>query len=445
VGADESLSLAHDTDVGQVTLSGLPVGAAGGASLTPVEGVELSFDCADGRLCEAIVDADQPGGEPRVGPSALAFVSRLLGADVGAALRQPGLPDGIRVAAIAQRDLMRALSRLARLDAARLTSPVAQSPLWSVEAAQLATAAKLRARAAAETRRATEMVKRAGGSAARVLAAAAPAVADLIEGTEPRLAKKLREHAPDSRAKAAAAPAPPPWACVPSPGAEEAGCGLGSGRLQWWLDPRLVPTTIFQYGAWPGYELSVRAQRASLVVELQLVPGADRKALRDCRVRVVVPASRTVAAAAPLRETDTCLVCAELPSPAPGTEAWVEVVDDEDRPVLSGRLHRIRRAMRWADAALGATRRPAWLDDGQQASLATQAWERCAQDWAAAGDADRAYLAAVRRNHLSPMFSAPVLAPAEVGDGTEPVSDWAKQVADRPPLAEPPFLAETAT
>jgi hypothetical protein len=445
VGADEALTLAHDEDVGQVTLAGLPVGAAGGASLTPVEGVELSFDCADGRLCDVVVDTDHPGKAAAVKPSALGFVSRLLGANVEAALQRPGRRDGSRIVTATPRDVLAALSRLARLDAARLTSPVAQSPLWTVEAAQLAARAQLRTRATAETRRAADLVRRASGSAARMLAAAAPAVADLVEETDPRLAKKLREHAAAGPGRSAAAAAPAPWPGVPSTGGHEADCGLSSAGLQWWLDPRLVPPMLFRYGTWPGSELRVRPAGANIVVELQLVPGADRQRLRGCQARVVVPASRTVAATAPLHEVATTWVRAELPRLDTGTEAWVEVVDDANRPVLSGRLHRIRRAMRWADAALSAARRPAWLSDAEQASLATQAWERCAQDWSAAGDADRAYLAAARRNLLSPVFTAPVLADVGAAGQAEAVSDWARQVADRPPLTEPAFLAETVS
>jgi hypothetical protein len=445
VGVDEALTLAHDEDVGQVTLSGLPVGAAGGASLTPVEGVELSFDCADGRLCDVVVDTEQPGEAATVRPSALAFVSRLLGADADAALRQPGRLNGSRIVTATPRDVLAALSRLARLDAARLTSPVAQSPLWTVEAAQLAARAQLRARATAETRRAADLVKRASGSAARMLAAATPAVADLVEDTEPWLAKRLREHVTTGRGRSAAPAAPAPRADAPSAGRDKADCGLSSAGLQWWLDPRLVPPMLFRYGTWPGSELKVQPAAANIVVELQLVPGADRQELRGCQARVVVPASRTVAASAPLHEVAESFVRAELPRPETDAEVWVEVVDDQNRPVLSGRLHRIRRAMRWADAALSAARQPAWLSDVEQASLATQAWERCAQDWSAAGDADRAYLAAARRNLLSPVFTAPVLADVGAAGQAEAVSDWARQVADRPPLTEPAFLAETVS
>ena len=82
---------------------------------------------------------------------------------------------------------------------------------------------------------------------------------------------------------------------------------------------------------------------------------------------------------------------------------WVEVVDDERRPVRGTRLRRMRRALRWADAALRAASRPGGLDpdrtDEQWAQLAALAWNRCRADWTAAGDADRAAAAARLARH----------------------------------------------
>jgi hypothetical protein len=74
-------------------------------------------------------------------------------------------------------------------------------------------------------------------------------------------------------------------------------------------------------------------------------------------------------------------------------ETWLEVVEGR-RPVLSNKAHLIRRALRWADAALRAERAPAGLapqsTSEDWAALAALAWERCRRGWAAAGDPDRA-------------------------------------------------------
>ena len=60
----------------------------------------------------------------------------------------------------------------------------------------------------------------------------------------------------------------------------------------------------------------------------------------------------------------------------------------------------MRRALRWADAALRAESRPNGLapelSDEQWTCLAGLAWDRCRADWEAAGDPCRAALAAAR-------------------------------------------------
>jgi hypothetical protein len=201
--------------------------------------------------------------------------------------------------------------------------------------------------------------------------------------------------------------------------------------LQWWLDPRLAPSVAFQHRLWPDSELTVRTARRSIVVQAGLAPGADRRSVRPCRARLVDPARRTVIAAAPLRDAGGCLVRAEIHDQVPPGEIWVEVVDDDSRPVISAQLRHIRRAMRWADAALYAARQSPGLDDEQWARLAALAWERCASDWSAAGDPDRAYLAAVRYAAMRPDVPVPV-----------PPAAWVRELAGRSSLTEPPFLAE---
>jgi len=116
-------------------------------------------------------------------------------------------------------------------------------------------------------------------------------------------------------------------------------------------------------------------------------------------------------------------------------ETWVEVVDDDHRPVQSERSRRIRRALRWADAALRAEQHPTGLapqfTTGDWAALAADAWEHCAGEWHMAGDADRAYLATRRLAVHRPSVHVPK-APSAV----------AADLAGRPRLSEPAFLAE---
>ena len=126
---------------------------------------------------------------------------------------------------------------------------------------------------------------------------------------------------------------------------------------------------------------------------------------------------------------------AEIRKRRPPHEAWVEIVDDVNRPVLSAKLRRIRRAMRWADAALSAGRQTFGLADAEWTRLAGVAWGRCAEEWAAAGDQDRAYLAAAREVAMYP----------GVEIRAEPPSAWAKELVNRPPVKEEPFLAEQVT
>jgi hypothetical protein len=167
----------------------------------------------------------------------------------------------------------------------------------------------------------------------------------------------------------------------------------------------MVPARVFRYGLSPDSDLVVRVHDRGaprITVETMLTPGADRCALATCRVRLVDSDARRVLAVSPLRP-DGGHAHAEL-SAAVGTGLlWVEVVDNERRPVRGTRLRRMRRALRWADAALRAASRPAGLDpdrtDEQWAGLAALAWERCHADWAAAGDAGRAAAAARLARH----------------------------------------------
>ncbi len=431
---DRTLTLAYDEDAGQVVLEGLPSGPAGEANLSLAEGIELFFDCADGRLCQVFIEAGEPGYPPAIGEPALAAVASLFGSRARAAIEQAPSKDGDPVTVAAVPKIIAAVSRLARLDAARITSAVADSPLWAVEAVQLARQAGLDTRVKAEVRRTVNVLESADEASLAILAAAADTIADLVQAAEPELANRLRQHAVVPRSGGSAVHYK--WGrsrAMPDLAVEGVPRGGESRGLQGWLDPRLISPGVFQHSPWPDAELTVRTGESGIVVGAKLAPGADRRVLARCRARLVDPANRKVIGIAPFRDLGDSQVQAEVQGQVPPGDTWVEVIDDQTRPVSSTQLHYIRRAMRWADAALGAGRQASGLADAEWVRLAARAWGRCAEDWSAARDPDRAYLAAVRRASIRPGAVIP-----------EEPSAWAKELAGRPLLVEEPFLAERA-
>ncbi len=422
------MTLAYDDEAGQILLEDLPAGPAAEACLFPVDGVELLFDSADGRLVRVLVDVTASGGQCAVGEIALFFLAGLLGSEAAAAIEQAHRWDGAPIPLRVDEDKLASLSRLARLDAARAPSPVAESPGWAVEAADLASRAGMTARAAAEARRATmALADVPPGAVPRALVrVVAQAVGDIDAG----LAKRLREHVALPRpGRFAAAPAGPGWLAVPPHVCD--GAGVADG-LERWLDPQTVPPGVFRHHVWPDADLAVRQTESGIRVEAEVVAGADREMLATCRARLVDPVRRAVICMAPFQPAGGSRVFAEFPHPAQAAEAWVEVAGTSYRPVRGRQLRYIRRAMRWADAALLAGRRPPGLTRAEWDRLACGAWERCADDWSAAGDADRAYLAAEYARALGSSIQM-----------AEPSSVWAKDAERRPPLWEAPFLAET--
>jgi hypothetical protein len=434
----EAFTVSYDADTDQVELDGLPTGAAGGAALTPVRDLELIFDRADGHLARVVLGPEEPGGPVAVGPvavgpAAAAVLTGLFGdevlAAVDAAAGQHALLSGRRVSS--------GLSRLARLDAARLSSPApSASPLWAAEAAELARRGGLPVRAQAEARDAVAGLAGIVASVPRSepLTRAAGVVADLAEAGEPEMARRLREAVAG---------------CVesvsPAAGAREAGHDLepfpDDLGLRCSIDPAMVPAGVFLPGLSPVSDLAVRscADPDRVIVEALLRPEADREALSRCRVRLVDPAARRVLSVASFAGAEGSRVRAELPVPFPLAElrdaAWVEIVDDEHRPVRSERLRQLRLALRWADAALRAEVSPGGLGTGlsgeEWAGLAASAWERCRRYWDHTGDPARAYLAAKRLAALgstAPLVKAP--------------SPWAAALGERSSPREPPFLAE---
>ena len=266
-------------------------------------------------------------------------------------------------------------------------------------------------------------------------------MAGIIEPNEPAAARQLRD-------RAGKLPARPlgQWLAEhagTAPGAPEGRSAVTDTEqipgLQWSLDPSLVPEGMFLPGLSPLSDLAVRLADGQdrVIVEASLAPGVDREALSRCRARLVNPSVRGVLASASFTPCGS-RARAELVPPFPIDElkeTWVEVVDDAQRPVRSEQLRRMRRALRWADAALRAEQRPQGLApqlSGQDwAALGVTCWERCRYDWEDSGDTDRAFLAARRLAAVSPAARAP-----------EPPSAWAADLAARAPLQEPAFLAE---
>lgn len=440
------LTPSYEPETGQVFLESLPAGAAGEARVVPVPGLDLAFDRADGQLCRAVVDAGGAGGPGTAGAGMAAMLVRLFGPDAPSAVHGAAVRPGESRALSPEPVLGAALSRLARLDAARATSPVPPgSPWWAAEAAELAEHAGMPARARAEGRRAVRALAKTPAWPALPAEAVRTAlvVAGLAAADEPAAARQLREG-------------------IAGTGAEPFGQGIAERQQgpgldvaaeveclekdqeprpgpQWMLDPDLVPEGLFRPGLSPHSDLSVRLAdgEGRVWVEVLLAPGAERDALSSCVARLVDPSGRRVLGCASFTEAAS-RVWAELLLPLPLSalrEVWIEVAGDKGRPVRSAKGHRIRRALRWADAALRAERGPAGLaprSAGEDwAALAAIAWDRCRRDWESAGDTDRAFLAAWR----SAAFAAGTYIPATP-------SATVAELAGRVPLQEPSYLAE---
>jgi len=391
-----------ERETGQVIIEGLPMGAAGEASVVPVPGLHLAFDRADGRLCRVIVDPAEMNRRTPAGEQVVAMLIRLFGTEAPSVIA--GVADRPGEASVLSPEpiLAGALSRLARLDATRATSPIPPgSPSWAAEAAELTELAGLPAQTRAEA------------PAAEAPAAAPPPPALDVAAELKRLENDLMRQA----------------------------------ALQWMLDPSLVPEGLFRPGLSPCSDLLVRHERAKprVIVEAQLASGADCAALGRCRARLVDPGIRRILAQASFTKAPPHSVRAELRLPFPLDElpeTWLEVVPAEHRPVRSTMGHRIRRALRWADAALRAERAPAGLAPystaADWAALAAVAWDRCRRDWEAAGDADRAYLAARRQAALDPKTKTRTCLPS-------PPSDTAADIARQAPVDGPAYRAEALT
>jgi hypothetical protein len=402
------LTLSYESATGEAIIIGRPAGPAGEAGLAPVEGVEFAFDRADGHLVRVIVSA--------VGESEQALLSRLFGAQALSALHDAQQSAGTGPLTVAPRPgPCAALSSLARLDAARATSPVWASPWWEAEAAVLAEAVGLHDRALSEARRAVRILGPDQLAVPADAARTARAAADIAAGADPETARRLSEgivvldrpHPTGIRGLDVAAEVEGlANDCVRTP------------SLNWMLDPVLAPARLFQPGLSPHSDLLVSHDVAAgrVVVQVTIAAGADRAEASGWDARLIDPAVRRVLAVARFAAAGPRMQ-AELNPTFPLTElreTWVEVVEESKRPVRSATAHRIARALRWADAAIRAERAPVGLAPqatGEDwSALAAAAWQRCGRDWAAAGDSVRAAAAqSARGPSRSPEYLAEIL------------------------------------
>ena len=420
------LTPSFERETGQVTIEGLPAGVAGEAPLIPVPGLDLAFDRADGHMCRVVVDTAGTDGRIAVDEQVAAILIQLFGAQALSVVSDTAADataGPTRAHALSPEPrLAGTLSSLARLDAARATSPVPPgSPWWAAEAAELAERAGLPVRASAEAHHAlAKLLGQMDSIDTTVLpepaARAALAVAALTAVDELAAATRLREAIGERSGLPPAAPAPIPEFDVAAEVESLEKDRMRLVGLQWMLDPDLVPEGLFRPGLSPYSDLSVRNEGAQgqVVIEARLTPGADRGALGRCLARLVDPDVRRVLAQSAFTKAAPDRVRAELQVPFPLDElpeTWIEVVQDKLWPVRSAKGHRIRRALRWADAALRAERAPAGLGPRSThedwGALAAAAWERCRRDWEAVGDADRAALAARRQAAIGPRTCAP--------------------------------------
>jgi hypothetical protein len=280
----------------------------------------------------------------------------------------------------------------------------------------LAERAGLPSRALAEARRAVRALDRGRlvipGQAAQVAVTAA----DIAAAVEPVAARQLKANVfvDDQYSRPSARPGLDVAAEVDG---LERQCVLLPG-LHWALDPALVAPGLFRPGLSPHSDLLVHYDSGAcrLVVQATLAAGADGTAVSRCQAQIVDPGVRRVLARSGLeRAGSRARARLQLSSPLEElSEAWLEVSEGPLRLVRSSTAHWIRRAVRWADAALRAERAPAGLaprsTDADWAALAALAWERCRRDWAQAGDPIRASAVPESRVPLAgPAFLAEVL------------------------------------
>ncbi len=440
------LTLTTNYDTGQVILEGQPTGPAGGAILTPAPDIDLLFDRVSGHLCKVSAHLLHAGREGIGEIGVMRVLKRLFGASAARVIwnATPGYSGRV---VSPQHGRAAPLSRLACFDATRATSPVPpSSPLWAAEGAVLAQRAGLLHRARAEARHAAAGLVRLldGTPLPGAMSVLLSDVARLARQDAPEAARILRDW-------------PAGWfsgslrAWLGEFGSPSAGRAATRGRTaaarspdecgpRWALDLTMLPAGLLLPALEPGDDLTVYlADEDNLRVQAQLAPSADDEALGRCRVRLVEASNRRVIAQAPLardgaRARATIAIPTEFRQADDLSSAWVEIVGDEDRPVRSETLRLRREALRWADSALRAERRPLGLaphfSDGAWVAMAARGWEQCRRHWESTGDQRRADQAATYGRILA---SA---APATPGLPTS-----AAEINGLTP-GEPAFLAE---
>jgi len=421
----DRLLITRQEETGQLVLEGPDTGPAGEATLTPARGLALMFDRASGRLCQVAVDLSELGSQAGARGCGNRAVRQMLCAISGASVEPQTL---LAAAGVAGRSYLSAdpsataaLSRLARFDAARATSPVpADSPLWHAEAAVLALQAGLRERAHAEARAAVRGLAAllAGTPLPRDLLGPVLAAAELAPADEADAAAAVREGCANGFSGSLS-----DWLAAygPRQNLPDVGRVPGSARdaetrpgllwprdrrtLSWGLDLTLLPANLALPGLTPDSDVRVCRGEPDdvLIVRVRLGPGAADDALRRCRVRLVNSARRQVVSVAPLiRDADTAVAGLHIPGGLARTgadrELWIEVVADAERPVRGRTLREIRQALRWADSALRASRRPRGLAPhlagARWHELKAESWLACGRYWGFADDRERASQAA---------------------------------------------------
>ena len=233
------------------------------------------------------------------------MLSRLFGPDALSVLtsagskKRPLSPD---------QGLTATLSSLARLDAARVTSPVgADSPWWAAEAAELAERGGLGVRARAEAHQA--LVKLLGQlDSLKALPAEAVravlSVASIYDSTDPQAARRLREAVRKLDGRPTVSPA---GFDVAAEAERLEKSSLHASALHWMLDPHLLPEGLFRPGLSPQSDLVVHdGPNGRVTVQALLAPGAASEAASRCLARLVDPVRRRVLAQAAFTAAEDC-------------------------------------------------------------------------------------------------------------------------------------------
>ena len=401
----QRLTASFDDDLGLVMLRGVATGAAGAVEVDPAPGVLCSLDAVSGTVFEIAFVQDPKGGVDAEVADLLTF---LFGGN--AASKLPALSrHGGEIDVAIGSEVRSTLHLLGLLEVAQSTDPVQPgSALWGAEAALVAHEGGLGVlarRIAAEVAdpfaelldearwlRAEERIRQA---ALVVAALAEPAAPDASE-----VLRELVSPALFAEWEAAMGPgAPSDRLLVRMAETELAEPGLSISAM---LDGELVPPGLFVFGEDPGSDLAVRRDADGLFVTVRLDRRAPRGAAERCVARIVEAASHRVLASGRLSRADDDQTIAgariEVGAlPTDSRDLYLEIVDDEERPVAGPNLRHLRRAIRYGTSALRIERRarllhPGW-DEEDWSHKAALYWQATATEWAASGDAPRAAIA----------------------------------------------------